>query len=106
MDHMHQGQGYPPYNGRPSEGSNDESYSEKRRPDSQSPNKSKRFIWRMFRLGTTLACTITVLVLTLIILLSGRHGDGSSDLSLITVSAYVGDISSLKTLFKLLLLTP
>lgn len=102
MSFTQQGQGYPPYNGRPSEGSNHESYSEKKRPDSQSPNKSKRFIWRMFRLGVTLACTITVLVLTLIILLSGRHGDGSSDLSLITVSAYGVDISSVRTLFKLL----
>lgn len=39
----------------------------------------------MFRLGVTLALTITVLVLTLIILVAGRHGDGSSDLSLITI---------------------
>lgn len=39
----------------------------------------------MCRLGATIALTITALVLTLIILVAGRHGDGSSDLSLITI---------------------
>ncbi|KKY35635.1 hypothetical protein UCDDA912_g04416 [Diaporthe ampelina] len=85
MHSLHQGQGYPPRHGWQSEGSTHESYSEKKEPHPKDPNKSKRFIWRMFRLGATLALTITVLVLTLIILVAGRHGDGSSDLSLITI---------------------
>lgn len=100
---MNQFQGYPPHNGRHSEGSSHEAYTEKARPHSQSSNKSKRFIWRMFRLGTTLALTIAVLVLTLIILVAGRHGDGSSDLSLITVSADGADggyISGVKYLLE------
>ncbi|KAJ0119587.1 hypothetical protein J7T55_013790 [Diaporthe amygdali] len=85
MDMRHE-QGYPPQNGWQPEGSTHESYSEKQDPHSQKANKSKRFIWRMFRLGATLALAITVLVLTLIILLAGRHGDGSSDLSLVTIN--------------------
>lgn len=43
-------------------------------------------MWRVFRLGTSLALTIAALVLTLIILVAGRHGDGGSDLALINVS--------------------
>lgn len=97
----HRGQDYPPPNGRYSEGSNHGSYDEKGRPNSRSSNNSKRFIWRMCRLGATMALTIAVLVLTLIILVAGRHGDGNSDLSLITVStdgADSGYISSVKYL--------
>jgi hypothetical protein len=77
-------QGYPdePYNGRTSGGSTVVVSAEK---ETRAPNRSKRFIWRMTRLGASLALTIAVLVLTLIILVAGRHGDGSSDLSLITV---------------------
>ena len=86
MDYTNQGQGQQPYYGRPSEGSTAVAYSEKPAQDSKSPDKSKRFIFRMVRLGASLALTIAVLVLTIIILAAGRHGDGSSDLSLITVS--------------------
>lgn len=42
-------------------------------------------MWRIFRLGTSLALTIAALVLTLIILIVGRHGNAGSDLALITV---------------------
>ncbi|KAL1881210.1 hypothetical protein Daus18300_001061 [Diaporthe australafricana] len=80
---MHNGQ---VYDGHESQRSSAEaSYSEKRAHHERDSKKSKRFIWRMFRLGATLALTIAVLVLTLIILVAGRHGDGSSDLSLITI---------------------
>ncbi|KAI3394435.1 hypothetical protein diail_2685 [Diaporthe ilicicola] len=78
----HHEQGYPPRDGWQSEGStHNEAYSEKPRDS----NKSKRFIWRMCRLALTLALTIAALVLTLIVLVAGRHGNGSSDLSLITI---------------------
>lgn len=50
-------------------------------------------IWRKIRVGAALALTIAALVLTLIILVAGRHGNGSSDLSLLTVSASGGDTS-------------
>lgn len=42
-------------------------------------------MWRIFRLGTSLALTIAALVLTLIILVVGRHGNAGSDLALITI---------------------
>lgn len=78
-----QEQGYA-YDGRPSQASYGSSPEEHKGRSGSSTN-SKRFIWRMFRLGVSLALTITVLVLTLIILVAGRHGDGSSDLSLIRI---------------------
>jgi hypothetical protein len=46
---------------------------------------SKRHVFRLFRLGASMALTLTALVLTLIILVVGRHGDGAGDLALITV---------------------
>lgn len=63
--------------------SRDAYYPEKR---SQSKKSSKSYMFRMFRLVTSIALTIGVLVLTLIILISGRHGGGSNDLSLVRVS--------------------
>ncbi|KAG8169690.1 hypothetical protein KVR01_000435 [Diaporthe batatas] len=46
---------------------------------------SKSYMFRMVRLGTSIALTIAVLVLTLIILISGRHGGGANDLSLVKI---------------------
>jgi len=51
----------------------------------QTSKKSKRYIFRMCRLGASLALTLAALVLTLVILVVGRHGDGAGDLALITV---------------------
>lgn len=42
-------------------------------------------MFRMIRLGTSVVLTIAVLVLTLIILISGRHGGGGNDLSLVKI---------------------
>ncbi|KAJ4420546.1 hypothetical protein N0V82_004319 [Gnomoniopsis sp. IMI 355080] len=59
-------------------------YSEKQ-PQQTHTRTSKRYLWRIFRLGASLALTIAALVLTLIILVVGRHGNAGSDLALITV---------------------
>lgn len=78
--------GLPRQDWRPSEETNhDRQYPEKQ-PYSEKAGTSKRSVWRLIRLGLSLALTIAALVLTLMILVIGRHGDGSSDLSLITVS--------------------
>lgn len=77
--------------GRPQDDwKSERSYQEPHYPEKQPPARdaetSKRYIWRLFRLGASIALTIAALVLTLIILVVGRHGNGGSDLSLITVS--------------------
>lgn len=78
------GQGLPHDNWQSGTGRfSQETFTEKQDP--QHTKFSKRSIWRFFRLGASLALTIAALVLTLIILVAGRHGGGSSDLSLITV---------------------
>lgn len=80
MNH-NQEQGYAPYDGRPSQAS----YGSSPEKHEKSSTKSSSTIRKMIRLGASLALTITVLVLTLIILVAGRHGDGSSDLSLLRI---------------------
>lgn len=63
---------------------NEPLYSEKE-PHTQTPKTSKQYLWRIFRLGASLALTITALALTLIILVDGRYGDGASNLALLSV---------------------
>lgn len=63
-----------------------ERYAEKDGHAQESTKHSKRLVWRIFRLGAALTLTLAAFILTLIILVVGRHGSGSSDLSLITVS--------------------
>lgn len=46
---------------------------------------SKWFLLRLLGLGTCLVLTIAALVLTLVILVVGRHGDAGSDLALLTI---------------------
>ncbi|POS79680.1 hypothetical protein DHEL01_v201914 [Diaporthe helianthi] len=53
--------------------------------DNSRPKTSKSYVFRMIRLGISVALTIAVLVLTLIILVSGRHGGGANDLSLVKI---------------------
>lgn len=79
-----------PEPGRPSDGwqSEGERYAEKDAQAQDGSKLSKRFVWRIFRLGAALTLTLAAFILTLIILVVGRHGSGSSDLSLITVSSF------------------
>ncbi|CAN8102434.1 unnamed protein product [Discula destructiva] len=51
----------------------------------QTPSTSKRYMWRLVRLGLSLALTTAALVLTLVVLVVGRHGNAGSDLALLTV---------------------
>lgn len=82
----HPEHGLPRQDWRPSEETNHDRQFHEKQPYSEKAGTSKRSVWRLIRLGLSLALTIAALVLTLMILVIGRHGDGSSDLSLITVS--------------------
>lgn len=79
------GQFQPPQDWQSEMSNHDRQYPEKQ-PYAEPRGTSKRSVFRLVRLGLSLALTIAALVLTLMILVIGRHGDGSSDLSLITVS--------------------
>lgn len=66
-----------------------ERYAEKDAHAQQDSTKhSKRLVWRIFRLGAALTLTLAAFILTIIILVVGRHGSASSDLSLLTVSIF------------------
>lgn len=84
-------QGYPRGDWQSEESVQEPHYSEKQSQHAQAKT-SKRYIWRMCRLALSIAMTIAALVLTLIILVVGRHGNAGSDLALITVSLYFQDI--------------
>lgn len=62
-----------------------EHYTEKDAQAHDSTHRSKRLVWRIFRLGAGLTLSLAAFILTIIILVVGRHGSASSDLSLITV---------------------
>lgn len=79
---------YPPQPGHDWQ-SDGERYAEKDSHAQDSTGHSKRLIWRIFRLGAALALTLAAFILTIIILVVGRHGSASSDLSLITVSTSI-----------------
>lgn len=86
-------QGYPRGDWQSEESIQEPHYSEKQSQHVQAKS-SKRYIWRMFRLALSIAMTIAALVLTLIILVVGRHGNAGSDLALITVSLSILSRSS------------
>lgn len=69
-----------------SEGSILEPHYSEKPSDEANTKKSKLSIWRIFRLGVSLALTIAALALTLIVLIVGRHGNAGSGLALITVT--------------------
>lgn len=80
---------------RGSEVSPDGNYYEDKaaRAGTQTSQREPGGLWMKIRVGAALVLTTAALVLTLIILVAGRHGNGSSDLSLLTVSAGGGDMS-------------
>lgn len=76
----------PQYDWQSEGGSTHERQYPEKQQHTEESRTSKRSIWRMIRMGISVALTIAALVLTLMILVIGRHGDAGGDLALLTVS--------------------